>query len=259
MCGCAPRGPLSSRACRRPAAGTGSRRPAAPGVPMWKRSTPADALALVTRTSSRAPRRERPRAEQRVQVHAAARRARVRLVRLAGSRAPVQRTSIVRARREAAWPPGVRLRVPAPAFAQRRIEPGSGGNGSMHAVAVLVDGVADDLARARVDRRRRRRRSPAGAGSRRRRGRGSVASTPEQSSSTPLSGMSTAPGWIAGLVSLQSAGTADAVEVGVALDLLARDAGVGVVGDRRVVPVAAVDLLGAAVAGDDVVVARCRR
>ena len=50
-------------------------------------------------------------------------------------------------------------------------------------------------------------------------------------------------------------GAADAVAVGVALDLLARDAGVAVVADRGVVAVAAVDLLGAAVAGDDVVVA----
>ena len=48
---------------------------------------------------------------------------------------------------------------------------------------------------------------------------------------------------------------AHAVAVGVALDLLARDARVGVVGDRGVVAGAAVDLLGAAVAGDDVVVA----
>ena len=48
---------------------------------------------------------------------------------------------------------------------------------------------------------------------------------------------------------------ADAVAVRVALDLLAGDASVGVVGDRGVVPVAAVDLLGAAVTGDDVVVA----
>ena len=51
-------------------------------------------------------------------------------------------------------------------------------------------------------------------------------------------------------------GAADAVAVGVALDLLAGDAGVAVVGDRGVVAVAAVDLLGAPVAGDDVVVAR---
>ena len=51
-------------------------------------------------------------------------------------------------------------------------------------------------------------------------------------------------------------GQAHAVAVGVALDLLAGDARVGVVGDRGVVAVAAVDLLGAAVAGDDVVVAR---
>ena len=74
-----------------------------------------------------------------------------------------------------------------------------------------------------------------------------VASTPEQSSSTPLSGTSGAPGRIPGLVSSQSAGRADAVAVGVALDLLAGDPGVGVVADRGVGAAAAVDLLAAPV------------
>ena len=49
-------------------------------------------------------------------------------------------------------------------------------------------------------------------------------------------------------------GAAHAVAVGVALDLLARAPRVAVVADRGVVAGAAVDLLGAPVAGDDVVV-----
>ena len=82
-----------------------------------------------------------------------------------------------------------------------------------------------------------------------------VASVPEQSWSTPSSGRVGDAGADPRVGVVAVGGPAHAVAVGVALDLLARAAGVAVVADRGVVPGAALDQLGAAVAGDDVVVA----
>ncbi len=148
----------------------------------------------------------------------------------------------------------VRLTVRAPRANQAlRSTPPSPVNCTMSRVAVLVDAVADHLARARAGSPRSPSLQSCGRGTPSPSRSRLVASAPEQSWSIPSSGGSGAPGRIAGVRVVAVGRAPYAVGVGVALDLLAGDAGVGVVADGGVEPGAAVDLLGASVARDDVV------
>ena len=245
---------LSSRASRRRAAGTGTRPSAGPASRSGSATAARSGSVRVIRTSTRAVAAQHRVAERPVQVLVGAPdRAPERLERAAaagaGDRDP-------RPAREAAR----HQRLVAGAAADLRPAVGERAEhrrvGLDARVAVLVDAVADHLARAGPDRRVAvvavLRAGDAVAVAVEVGGVGAVAVLVD----AVVGDVGRArPQARVGVVAV--GGAADAVEVRVALDLLARAARVGVVGDRRVVAVAAVDvLLGAPVARDDVVVAR---
>ena len=192
--------------------------------------------ARVKRSSTRAPRpsRRAPRNACRLTVDAAAPHGPLdRLRRAARGPSSAARSAC---RAGSPWRSAVRLHR-APADGAHRLRDQAGQRRERHdlGVAVLVDAVADDLARAGPDRRRWRRCSPAGAASRRRRGRGSSRRRPSSPGRRRRRATSAAPGRIAGLASLQSAGRRTPSPSASPSISSHEMRGVGVVGDRGVV------------------------
>ena len=232
----------------RRAAGTGTRRRARrPAGRSCSAARARSGRAIVSRTSISVPRRSERLRKRRVQVDRLRRCESTR--RRTTSNGQPRPVAAHLDRRVAREPPRRQPQVDACRCraGPRRCAPSRviGGNGSIRPSQFSSTSLPIASGQRRAGPRRRRRCSPAGAACRRGRGRRLIASTPEQSSSIPLSGTSVAPGPDRRARVVAVGGTADAVAVRVALDLLARDPRVGVVGDRRVVAAAAVDLASA--------------